>query len=257
MLKVLAIKTMLPLLLCGLIVSVFNVQPVKAAAQVDVLSHSGWIDSLGSYHVSGEVKNIGDNATGPVRITATFYDSSNTVVAVSSGYTYLRLLLPGRRSPFEVLLTDETQAAKVHHYSLSITFPGASPIPTGLEILSDSSYIDHVGFMHVVGEIKNIANGTATDVIVAATFYNTTGHVVATAFTYSDPSDLSPGQTAPFEVLLVATNRVPLVASYELTADSTQYALVPEFSLTMHSTFILTALIAITLLKQDKKKNNH
>jgi len=242
LLKKIVFRSVLTLLLIGMSMLAFNIQPAYAAAQVNIVTHSGWLDSIGYYHVSGEVENVGDGAASFVKITATFYDSSDTVVATSFTYAYLSVLLPGRKSPFEVLLIDTTQAAKVHHYSLSVTFSATSPIPIGLEILSSSSYVDIVGYMHVVGEIKNIATGDATYVKVIATFYNTTGHVVATAFTYSDPSALSPSQKAPFEILLIYNNRVPLVASYALTAESNQYAMVPEFP-----TWSLTLLIFIVL----------
>jgi len=220
----------------------FNIQQVYATAEISILSHSGWLDSIGSYHVSGEVENVGDGAASFVRVTATFYDLSDTVVATFFPFAYLNVLLPGRKSPFEVILLDTTQAAKVHHYSLSVEFSATSPIPIGLEILSNSSYIDAVGFMHVVGEIKNVATGTATLVKVITTFYDQTGNVVATAFRYSSPSDISPGQKASFDLVLTHKNRVPLVATYALTAESNQYAIVPEFQ-----TWSLTLLILITL----------
>jgi hypothetical protein len=254
LLKKVVSGTVLMLLLIGMSTLAFNIQPAYAAAQVNILTHSGWLDAIGYYHVSGEVENVGDGSASFVKITATFYDSSDTVVATSFTYTHLSVLLPGRKSPFEILLVDTTQAAKVHHYSLSATFSATSPIPIGLEILSNSSYIDAVGYMHVVGEIKNIATGDATYVKVIATFYNSTGHVVGTAFTYSDPSDLSPGQKAPFEVLLIYKNRVSLVATYTLTAESNQYAMVSEFpSILIQSLFMFLTFFAIFAIKMQAK----
>ena len=99
--------------------------------------------------------------------------------------------------------------------------------------------------MHVVGEIKNIGTGTANYVKVIATFYDEAGKVVAAEFTFSDPSDIEPGQKAPFEILL-SDERASYVAFYELTAESTQYAIVPEF----HSVIalLLLTIISITVL---------
>jgi len=228
-----------------------GIETVYASPQIDILTHSGWLDSIGCYHVSGEVENIGDSPANFVKITATFYDSTDTVVATSFSYTMLEVLLPGRKSPFDILLTDTGQAAKVHHYSLSVTSSPADSIPLGLEILSNSSYVDDVGCMHVVGEIKNVEAETTTYVMVVATFYNSTGHVVAAAFAYSDPSDIDSGQTAPFEILLTDTDRVSLVASYALTAQSDQYALIPEFSpVIMTSLFMILAMFAVVSMKE-------
>lgn len=243
-------RIMLILLIVSTLTFTLNIRSVYAAAQVNILTHSGWLDSVGYYHVSGEVENVGDTPASFVKVTATFYDSGDTVVATSFTYAMLDVLLPGRKSPFEVLLVDTTQAAKVHRYSLGVTFSTTSPIPIGLEILSNSSYIDEAGYMHVVGEIKNIEIGTATYVKVMATFYNSTGNVVATAFTYSDPSDIDPGQKAPFEVLLIYTNRVLLVATYALTAESNQYAMVSEFpSILIQSLLMFLTFFAIFVIE--------
>ena len=102
------------LMLISVLALTLGIETVYAAPQVNILTHSGWLDSVGCYHVSGEVENVGDSPAGFVKVTATFYDSSDTVVATSFSYTMLKVLLPGRKSPFDILLTDTTQAAKVH-----------------------------------------------------------------------------------------------------------------------------------------------
>ena len=92
--------------LCTLILYLSLAFPVSAAGQVNILSHSGWLDSVGYYHVSGEVQNVGDGALSFVKVTATFYDVSSTVIAVDFTYTALSVILPGRKSPFEIFLID-------------------------------------------------------------------------------------------------------------------------------------------------------
>jgi hypothetical protein len=241
------------ILLCTLASYLGLIFPANAAGSVNTLTHSGWLDSVGYYHVSGEVQNVGDGAVRFVKITATFYDSNSIVIAVDFTYTALSVILAGRKSPFEILLIDTGQALKVHHYSLSVTYSVTSPIPMGLEMLSHSSYIDGVGYMHVVGEIKNVETSTATFVKIIATFYNSSGHVVATDFTYSDPHDIDPNQTAPFQLLLIYANRVPLIASYALTAESNQYALVSEFP----SFLTLSLLLMVILLAVVVHKRKH
>ena len=65
-------------------------------------------------------------------------------------------------------------------------------------ILSQSSYVDNIGSMHIVGEVLNQAPVTAKFVKIIATFYNANGQVIGTDFAYADPPDLAPGQRAPF-----------------------------------------------------------
>jgi len=226
-----------------LVASTSFISSVKAVADVDILSDIGYLDSLGYYHVVGEVQNVGDQTVNYVKITATFHDSSDVVIATDFTYTELDVLLVGRKSPFDLLLFDTTQSAKVDHYSLSVTFSITSSLPMGLEILSNSSYIDGIGWMHIVGEIKNIGSVRATYVKVIATCYDEAGKVVDADFIYSDPSDIDPNQKAPFEIL-VTSERVPYVDMYELTAESNQYTLVPEFPTW---TPILLILIVLTV----------
>ena len=245
----------LALMLIGISTLAFSIQPVEAAAQITILANmSGWLDSLGYYHVSGEVINEGDGFAMFVIIVATFYNSSNVVVATENAYSRLDVIPPGRKSPFEILLLDEAQSAKVDHYSLTGDFNYAGPINEGLQILSNNSHIDTYGWLHVVGEIKNIATGPANFVEVIATFYDSTGKVVASDFTYSNPSDLNGSQTASFELILMAEERVPLIASYALTADSQQFSMVPEFpSIIVLPLFMILSLFTIIVSKRTSR----
>ena len=90
-------------------------------------------------------------------------------------------------------------------------------------ILSQSSYVNNIGSMHIVGEVFNQAPVTAKFVKIIATFYNANGQVIGTDFTYADPSDLAPSQRAPFDII-VSEGSVPMyqMSSYGLTVDSQQ-----------------------------------
>ena len=54
--------------------------------------------------------------------------------------------------------------------------------------------------MHIVGEVFNQASVTVNSVKIIATFYNANGQVIGTDSAYADPSDLAPGQRAPFDI---------------------------------------------------------
>jgi len=206
-----------------LVVSMIFISPVRAVADIDILSHTGYLDPFGCYHVVGEVKNVGDQAVSFVTIEVTFYNSNDVVVDTIFDSAMLTVLLVDRKSPFDIVLLDATQSAKVDHYTLTMTFSATSPIPVGLKILTHSAYVDEIGWMHIVGEIKNIATEKAHDVKVIATYYDETGDVVAATLTYlhpEPPSDTDPGQTEPFEILLSDEDRTPYIDTYELTAES-------------------------------------
>jgi hypothetical protein len=225
--------------------------PVKAVTDVDILSHANYMDSYGFYHIVGEVMNVGDQAVKYVKIIATFYDSNNVVIATDFTYTELDVLLTGRKSPFDILFTDTGQIPKIHHYNLGITFLYSTPKLIGLQILSNSSYTDGYGFMHIVGEIENIGESRTTFVKVVATFYDSIGNVVDCDFTFSDPDELDPNQIAPFDIMFTHDERIPFRESYALTAESSHYAMVPEFpSLLILPLSMIATLLAVIVYKR-------
>jgi hypothetical protein len=93
--------------------------------------------------------------------------------------------------------------------------------PSGLQILSHNSFMDTLGYRHVVGEIKNNYPSTATFVKIIGTFYDVNNIVVGTDFTYTNPSDIGSGQKAPFELLLTSAS-IPVseIDHYTLIASS-------------------------------------
>ena len=77
-----------------------------------------------------------------------------------------------------------------------------------------------IGSMHIVGEVFNQASVTVNSVKIIATFYNANGQVIGTDSAYADPSDLAPGQRAPFDIN-ISEGSVPMyqMSSYGLTVD--------------------------------------
>lgn len=234
---------------------------VEAAAQVDIVSHIGYIDSLGYYNVVGEVHNVGDQTVSYVEIRATFYDTGDAVVGTSFSFSDLTILLPDRKAPFRIMFVDTTQSLKVDHYSLNVDFTLTTSIPEGLEILSHSSYIDTLGYMHIVGEVQNNANSKATFVEVIATCYDQSGSVVEEGFTFSDPGDIETGDKAPFEILILGEN-VELVNSYQLTVESRQYAEIPEVNSYLLLVLTISTISFFTIIYKrkivhKKRHNSH
>ena len=91
---------------------------------------------------------------------------------------------------------------------------------SSITILSHYSYVDSVGYFHVVGEVENNTPNTAKFVQITGTFYDINNAVVGTQITYTNPSNISSGAKAPFDLVLVSTS-VPssLVNHYKLSAS--------------------------------------
>ena len=242
------IKSKLILVLLILVVSVcFPFSVAHAAGNVAVLTNAGYLDSSGNYHIVGEVQNIGDTAVNFVQVTATYYNTNNNPIDTRFDLTMLYVIMPERKSPFEIALLDAAESAQVHNYSLSITFLQTSPLPIGVEITSQSSSVDSSGRMHITGGLKNIGTETLVNPKVVATFYNAESKVIAAAMSNIDPEivgETNPNQTTPFEIILDA-ERTQYVSTYILTAESNQYSIIPEF----HSlTQLLIILISSTII---------
>ena len=193
---------------------------------ISILSQTSYVDSIDYFHVVGEVQN---NAATPmefVEITATFYDAAGKVVGTGSGYTDMDILRPAERSPFEILLTDTEQSKKTDNYKLSVS--GDETIeskPANLKLNVGDSFTDSIDNYHIVGEVTNQGDQITKFVEVAGAFYNDQNQVVAVGFSYTDPSDLSPGATAPFEILVSAPN-VDQITSARLNVQSEDYSMV-------------------------------
>ena len=90
----------------------------------------------------------------------------------------------------------------------------------GLQILSHKLFTDSRDYLHVVGEIKNNYPSTTTFVRIVGTFYDINNQVIGTQFTYSNPSDIRPGEKAPF-VLVLSSSSIPIsqIDHYSLQAS--------------------------------------
>jgi len=230
--------------------------PVVSSGDVEVLSHTGYIDSLGCYHVVGEILNIGDQAINFVYVNVTFYDSHGNVIDTRFDLTMLFVIMPGQKSPFDVAFLDAEQSSRVHEYSLEIKFSKTSPLPQGLEILSYDSYMDEGGRLHITGEIKNIADKRAHNVEVIATFYDSNGKVVAAISHDVDPEmpRLDPNETKSFEIIL-ESDRARYTATYELTAESNEYTIIPE--LPIWALIIIILLTTLTMVSKNLMDRKH
>ncbi len=240
----------LTLLFIGMLSFTFGIQQVEAVAEVEILpNHSNFIDSIGWYHIVGEVQNTGDVAAKFIKITATFYDAGDTPIDVEFSYTEIDVVNPGRKSPFEVILLDAQQSIKVDHYSLSVSHDSATSKTIGLEILAHSSHTDILGWMHIVGEINNTGTSDSTLTKVVACYYDETGTVVDTEFTYTD--DIPPGEFVSFEIILISAERTALVDSYALEAESTQFVVIAEFpSFLIVPLFMIATLLAVIIYRR-------
>jgi hypothetical protein len=199
-------------------------QKAAATDAISVLSSSSFIDDTGAYHIVGEVKNNSPtDSMNHIKIVSTLYDNTRKVIGTDFAYANVDMLRPAEKSSFEITLIDLRQSQKVSSYKLHASGDKTQPLPASLKLSVDVSHLDSIGFYHVVGEVTNQGSGKATFVKVSGTFYNSSGSVVAADFTYTDPKDLEPGQTAPFEMVVTSAATADKITSASVNVGSDQY----------------------------------
>jgi hypothetical protein len=160
-------------------------------------ARSTFRDSLVDLHIIGQVQN---NFTFPiqfVQITGTVYNSNHQLVATSDTYTDMDVLNPGAKSGFDILFTNVPTGAS--SYAVSASYQQASTSkPPSLSISIGHQNIDLINTYHLLGEVTNQGNNTATFVKVSAVLFDSDHKIVDVVNTFTSPNNLQPGQTAPF-----------------------------------------------------------
>ncbi len=224
-------------------IAVSNVKTVSAVQQATILSHQKYIDSDGFLNIVGEVQNTGTVPLRDVMIKATYYDINGTVVSTSMydyAYSELDVIRVSEKSPFRIYVYNYEKSRQIYNYSLATYSLEGTEKPAALQILSNNSYVNSDGFLHVTGDIQNNGNQSSGSIEVIATFYDSAGNVVLTGYGFVD--SLRPTQKLPYDVLgtlRAERERASLVTSYVLTAQSSSYS-IPEFP--------FSSIIIITLL---------
>ena len=83
--------------------------------------------------------------------------------------------------------------------------PTATPTlpPTGVHVLENHSYyVDSIGYLHIVGEVKNNTADHLCFVKIPVNIFNSSGQLVDTDFTYTYLDNLPAGDKTCFEILL-------------------------------------------------------
>lgn len=202
-----------------------NTQGVTNIRDINLLSSSSYVDSIGTLHVVGELQNTSPEPREFVEIVATLRDPSGNILDSSFTYSDVEVLRPGEKSPFDVIFSNEQQVQKTQRYEISsITSDITQEKPANLKLnVGDTFYA--INSAHVVGEVTNNGPGVSKFTEVSGTFYDDQNKTVATGFTYTYPSDLAPGQSAPFD-MIISDDTSANIASGSLNVQSSEYAMI-------------------------------
>jgi len=183
---------------------------------VHVLSSNAFEPYSSSLYIVGEVRNNTSSNVDFVRINATLRDSDGNVVDSDYSYSMIDKLTRGMTSPFKVWFWDPPAWSS---YELVVTWDTTTRQPYPLEVLNSTSYFNSYDDFHVVGEIRNQYSERRTFIKAFVTMYDANGQVIGADYSYTNPDELDPGQTASFDTEVYAWKYQPdrdKVASHRL-----------------------------------------
>jgi hypothetical protein len=197
---------------------------------VQVLSYSQYSSPYSSDYiiVVGEAQNTGPNMIDYIIVTGTFYAADGTPLIANYDRSLITQILPQQKTPFylsfspQQSLTGDYYGDLQHIENFTISIGYAQPTDSrqyqDLEISSHASSYDSDGYYMVTGVVKNTGTQSTNKTWVVATFYNSTGSVVALGYSdYLTPSSITPGGTASFTIYpLDYTAVIGKISSYSL-----------------------------------------
>jgi len=222
-----------------------------AAPSAVIQNDSTFIDEAGYYHIVGEVKNTGDVWLQFVRVSATLKDQAGVIVDTSFTYTLLDRLPSNIASGFDIVELDTGKSAQIRGYTLALEYREVTPLTTALEILNTSSSKNSLGWLEIVGEVRNNGDTISEYTKVTATFYGADGKVVDVAFTYTDPHTIPAHGQQSFKLILSSTTRSSLANTWSLDTQSNQYANIPEYPMPIMIAGVALSLAIVTLRRKE------
>jgi len=196
-----------------------------------VLSYSHYIDNIGHLEIVGEIQNVGTSTIERVALTAKVYDTNGVNIKNVTGYGWLSYMVPQQKSPFRLEIgipedsPDYWSSIKVSRIEFSVKEANEtsnylySDFKTTVSSAGVSANKDDKGTFWVSGTIQNVGSKTASNLAVAAVYYNAAGTVVAVGRTeFLTPTNVDPSKTAMFKVGAYDTNQTSEVADRKIAS---------------------------------------
>jgi hypothetical protein len=191
-------------------------------ANVKIVSYSYYIDMSGYLDVVGEVQNVGSNTLTNLIVTGSAYspdgtDQGDSYAPVGIEQIAVTYLAPQQKAPFYMTFytpnnsqTGSWYAADISKVDLAVAMANATAnyqYPD-LKVTSDSHSIGTTttgnypdkGAYWVYANVENTGSRTAENVTLLATFYNSTGNVVAVGSSITPVSSILPSSTSSFKL---------------------------------------------------------
>jgi hypothetical protein len=168
-------------------------------AELKILSHQSYVDSLGWHHIVGEVQNDSEAPVEFVEVMAKLYDATNELIGIKLTFTTPDVIFPGGKAPFDVVTLRRSQWERIEEYTLEVKGDVAeSLLDQRLVLLNQQSYIQN-DLLHITGEVQNTGDAPAL-VKLIITLYDAEHKVINTNWSYANLGVIPVDQVSPFEV---------------------------------------------------------
>ncbi len=207
-------------------------QASSQSENLKVLDYSWYFDSIGGFHIVGEVQNLGTTILNPVVLGGTIFTPDGVEQIRSNPcVVYVNYMLPQQKAPFMMDFVQRdmswmSQGIDRVEFTVIQANANSSYQYPDLAVTSSSLSIDSTGVYWVSGQVQNTGNATATNVRVIGTFYNATKDVVAVGYsTALTPNLLNPSSSASFKVGAFDVNKTETspdrqISSYTLIVQT-------------------------------------
>lgn len=175
--------------------------PLAAAApgQLVIVSHKSYVDSLGWYHIVGEVQNNSSTPMEYVEIVAKLYNASAEVIGTKLTFTAPDVIFPGGSAPFDIVALRQSQWRNIETYTLHVEGDASAGLqPQNVILLNQNSQLQN-GLMVVSGQVQNTGETPILAKIIV-TLYDANHNVINTSWSYADAGIMARNEIADFEV---------------------------------------------------------
>jgi PKD repeat protein/glucose/arabinose dehydrogenase len=188
--------------------SLYALRFTSLAEGLTLLSYQTWVDASGHRKFAGDILNNTTSRRTLVKVTATTYNASGTLLATGSSYGYVKLVTARGRTPFAISMANPSGFRTVR-FVIASQVTSASPV-SNLQVTVDSSTTDGSGRVYT-GTVRNANTFPVNGTSVVAVLYGPTGVVLNAATAASSPATIAAATTASFTVRFAdqftATNR--------------------------------------------------
>jgi hypothetical protein len=189
---------------------------------LSVLHVSTWATPTGVFFITGEVANYGSSVVTDVPIRAALRTVDGLSVGEADDMVMAYAIPPGGFAPFS-LRFGQGQPSLTATYELSLGGNDWQPDPNARIVgpdeltWTDESSATNDGHLIISGTITNISGETVHNARAVVTIFDHEQTVVAAGYNDAAPSELPPGETAQYQVVVPEMGSEP--ANYIVIAQ--------------------------------------